>query len=96
MDNHLPGGAEGEYEIMIGCRVPLGMHGGVALLAALLLTVSAGCSGGPVPSATASPSPPVTPSPSLGFRTETQGVFIDDTGLSMTRDGGHTWQEVRF
>lgn len=32
----------------------------------------------------------------LGFTTETQGVLIDDTGMFMTRDGGHTWHQVGF
>jgi photosystem II stability/assembly factor-like uncharacterized protein len=32
----------------------------------------------------------------LGFTTETHGVLIDDTGLYLTRDGGHTWREASF
>jgi photosystem II stability/assembly factor-like uncharacterized protein len=32
----------------------------------------------------------------LAFTTETQGVLIDDTGMFITRDGGHTWREASF
>jgi photosystem II stability/assembly factor-like uncharacterized protein len=32
----------------------------------------------------------------LDFATETQGTLIDDTGMFMTRDRGHTWHEVYF
>jgi photosystem II stability/assembly factor-like uncharacterized protein len=32
----------------------------------------------------------------LGFTTSSQGVLIADTGMWMTRDGGHTWSQVSF
>jgi hypothetical protein len=32
----------------------------------------------------------------LGFTTSSQGVLIANTGMWMTRDGGHTWSQVSF
>lgn len=32
----------------------------------------------------------------LRFTNGAEGVFIDDVGLLMTRDGGHSWREVSF
>lgn len=39
---------------------------------------------------------PTTTAGYLGFTTRNHGVFIDDTGMSITRDGGHTWHGIGF